>query len=663
MTRRPGWLAALLVLTASASLLLTASAEAVSSPEQQQLVSAYAPELMFREQTKDSNCETTEEQFNPATTVNTVLGNPEVRLIHYVNGKDVPIKRAPTAADIAGLGDDYYLDLPGDPLSVKCPVRGSYAKDFQALRNAGKAPAITYAHIAQEPGYSGLVVQYFFFYYFNQFNDLHEGDWEGMQIAFDADTPAEALAQGPSEIALFQHAGGERADWDDNKVQKDGNHPIVYPAAGSHATFYDDAIYIENGQNGSGVGCDNTSSPLVRSDPRPIIVPTAAAPGSKFEWLSYLGHWGQREKGFNIGPQGPTTKRQWLQPFSWMDGVRQDSPRLPGGTILGPAPATAFCGAVAAASEFINLEAKTTLGAIGLALALLLLIVGPPFLTRWRPVDLSKLRHRWALGQLLRGARQLYGRHWRTMLLFALLGFLILGAIQGLSDLFVQITGSENFTVGIHPGGLDFKYDGSIAGIADPIGSAIVSGAVVAFMRLLVAGEELGLRSSYRAMYARLWRVVAGQLLATILLALMIITVIGIPFAAYFYIAWQFIQQEILFENRSIREAFRGSSALVRGRWWRTLRVAGVLALLSLIAGPVLGFFLIFANLSPILVNVIGSAVFALLIPYVAIGRTLLYFDLCASKAEEEAAGEPKRRRLRLPRSRPRPVAGGADAG
>ena len=376
--RRPGWLAAFLILTASASLMFTASAVAATSPEQQKLVAAYAPHLMLREQTDDGNCDTKEEQYNPPTSVGVVLDNPAVKLVHHTGGKDVTIRRGPTAAQIAGLGDDYYLDLPGDPLNVKCPVKGSYPKDFQALRNEGKAPPVAYAHIATEPGYTGLVVQYFFFYYFNQFNDVHEGDWEGMQISFDADTPAEALVQGPSQIALFQHAGGERANWDDTKVQKDGTHPIVYPAAGSHATFYDSAIYIQNGSHGSGVGCDNTSAPHVESDPSPVIVPTAAAPGSRFQWLSFLGHWGQREKGFNNGPQGPTTKRQWLRPFTWMNGIRQDSPRLPGGTILGPAPATAFCGAVAVASEFINLEAKTTSGAIGLALALLLLIVGLP---------------------------------------------------------------------------------------------------------------------------------------------------------------------------------------------------------------------------------------------------------------------------------------------
>ena len=97
-----------------------------------------------------------------------------------------------------------------------------------------------------------------------------------------------------------------------------------------------------------------------------MVIPTAAAPGSEFQWLSFLGHWGQREKGFNNGPQGPTTKKQWLRPFTWMDGIRQASPRLPGGAILGPAAATAFCGAIEGVSEFINLEAKSTIGAIGL---------------------------------------------------------------------------------------------------------------------------------------------------------------------------------------------------------------------------------------------------------------------------------------------------------
>jgi hypothetical protein len=632
--------------------MLTATAVAAVSPDQQELVAAYAPHLMLREQTKGDNCNTREEQYNPPTTVDVALGNPAVRLIHYVNGEDVPIERAPTAADVDGLGDDYYLDLPGDPLAVRCPDKGSYAKDFQALRNDEKAPAVTYAHIATEPGYSGLVVQYWFFYYFNQFNDVHEGDWEGMQISFDADTPAEALTQGPSQVALFQHAGGERADWDDAKVQKDGTHPIVYPAAGSHATFYDNAIYIQNGSHGSGVGCDVTQEPNIRSDPRPVLIPTAAAPGSEFQWLTYLGHWGQREKGFNNGPQGPTTKKQWLRPFTWMDGIRQDSPRLPGGAILGPAASTAFCGAIEGVSEFINLEAKTTIGAILLGVALLLLIVVPPLFTRWRPVDIATLRHEWAVGQLLRGARQLYGRHWRTMLAIALTGFVILGLIQGAQYVFTQLAGSGD--IRIHPFGLTLEFNGSFDALAYPIGSALVSGAVVAFVHQREQGKEGGVREDYKEIWGKLWRVVGAQLLVWFFLALMFFTVIGIPFALYFYVAWQFVQQEILFEDRSIRESLRGSHARVRGHWWRTVAVTAILAAIGVVIGPVLGFFLIFLNLSAVVVNLIGSVIYALVFPYVALGRTLLYLDLRAREDAERAAGLSRRHWF----SRARPAAG-----
>ena len=119
-------------------------------------------------------------------------------------------------------------------------------------------------------------------------------------------------------------------------MQKEGTHPIVYPAAGSHATFYDSAVYIQNGQHGSGVGCDNTTEPLRELRPR-----AGAAAGSRtrtgpFQWLSYRGRWGEREKGFNNGPTGPVTKTVWREPFAWMAKQRSTSPRLPGGSIVGP---------------------------------------------------------------------------------------------------------------------------------------------------------------------------------------------------------------------------------------------------------------------------------------------------------------------------------------
>jgi hypothetical protein len=643
--RRLGCFAACLVLTASASLLLTADAGAKATAAQQELASKFSPVLWVRQPTSH-HCDNSREQYSPPTTVDTMLGNPRVQLIHYVGGRDVVVKKGPTAADVAGLGEDYYLNLPGDPLGDTC----QFAQDFAKLKADGRAPAITYAHIAVQPG-RGLALQYWFFFYNNDFNDVHEGDWEGMQILFDgASTAAQALAQGPSQIALFQHAGGERADWGDSKVQKEGDHPEVYSSVGGHSTYYDSTIYISNGSHGSGVGCDNTSPPVVPTHPRPIVIPSAGPPGSKFQWLSFHGHWGQREKGFNNGPTGPATKRVWKSPFTWTDGVRQTSPRLPGGTLMGPAVSTAFCGAISGISKFINLEAKSTVGAIGLIAVLLLLIVVPIFLTRWRPVDISSLRHEWRVGQLLRGARQLYGRHWRTVLAIAAAGFVIIAAINGAQYLIKQLAG--NGDIQLHPFGLTLEFNGSFDYIANPIGDAFLSGAIIAMVRLREEGRDPGIVACYQTVLPRLWRVVGAQLLVDVFLMLMVLTVVGIPFAAYFFVAWQFVQQEILFEDRPIRDSLRASHELVRGHWWRALLVTAILALIRIVTGPVLGLFLIFLNLSALQVNLIGSVVFALLVPYVALGRTLLYLDLRAREEAEDRAGLV--RRHWFSRARPR---------
>ncbi len=83
------------------------------------------------------------------------------------------------------------------------------------------------------------------------------------------------------------------------------------------------------------------------------------------------------------------------------------------------------------------------------------------------------------------------------------------------------------------------------------------------------------------------------------------------------------------------------------------MRVAGVLWLLSIVAGPILGFALIFTAFPLFWINILGSVVFALFIPYVAVGQTLLYFDLQV-RAEEEPV--PKRRLLRRLRRRRRPA-------
>jgi hypothetical protein len=623
-------LAALFLFHLPATAGATTPGEAAAS----KLAARYAPITMLREE-QDPPCEKTAEQYQP-TSVGSVLGNPTVTLTHedLATGKLEEVEKAPTADDIAGLPGGYYLDLEGKALGDTCV----YARAFRKLLEEGKAPAVDYAHIAREPNHSGFVLQYWFFWYFNQFNDLHEGDWEGMQLSFEAETTTAALREEPHEVILFQHAGGERASWEDPKVQKEGTHPIVYPAAGSHATFYDSAVYIQNGQHGSGVGCDNTTEPLRELRPRAILMPETAPQSGPFEWLTYDGRWGEREKGFNNGPTGPQTKTVWREPFAWMAEQRTSSPRLPAGSIAGPQITGAFCGAVASASDLINLEAKSkpaAIATIAVAVALLILLV---CLTRWRPVDLTELRAKRAFGQLIRAARQLYGRHWTVLVPVALAGLAIVGATNLLARL---LAGNQSVDHAAGRSGANLALADLVESIARPIAMAVVAAIVIVFVRQLVAGEGAGFRAAWRGMSKRFWRVVGAQLLATLGVALLALTVVGIPFALWKLVGWAFAQQEVLFTDKSIRESLRGSSELVRGRWWRAVRVVVFLTVLSLVTGPVFTLALIFTPLPFLAINLLGALIFALMIPYVALGETLLYFDLQARSETEPA--KPRR--------------------
>jgi hypothetical protein len=611
-----------------------AATAAANEGAAQRLAETYAPIAMLREE-QEPPCETSAEQYQP-TSVDTVLGNPSVTLTHddLQTGQLEELKKAATANDIAGLPDGYYLDLEGEALGDTCV----YARAFERLLAEGKAPAIVYAHIAREPNHPGFTLQYWFFWYFNQFNDLHEGDWEGMQLSFEAETTAEALHEEPSEIILFQHAGGERAGWNDSKVQKQGTHPIVYPAAGSHATFYDSAVYIQNGQRGSGVGCDNTTEPLRELRPQPLLLPEAASESGPFKWLSYDGRWGEKEKGFNNGPTGPPTKTVWKEPFAWMAEQRTTSPRLPGGSIAGPQITGVFCDVVAEVSDFINLEAKSRPLAIGTLVVLAVLIALFVGLTRWRPVDLAQLRARRSFGQLIRTARQLYGRHWRVLVVIALAGLVI---VAGTNLLATLLAGGSSADEATGRSGVNLALADLVESIARPIALAVVAAIVVIFMRLLVESQSAGFRACWRGMRERFWRIVASLLLATLGIFLMAITVIGLPFAIWKLVGWSFVGQEVLFTDKSLRESFRGSSELVRGRWWHAVRVVVFLVAILFVAGPVLTLGLIFTPLPFLLINLLGALIFSLLIPYAAIGQTLLYFDLQA-RAETEP-GKPRR--------------------
>lgn len=225
------------------------------------------------------------------------------------------------------------------------------------------------------------------------------------------------------------------------------------------------------------------------------------------------------------------------------------------------------------------------------------------------------------------------------MVLVGLTSIPILAAVYGLERAAVAVTGDTGAGTWIRDA-------------ANPLGYAVVAAIAIAYLRDLELGEGASYASAFRDMLQRFRRVVLGQILNAILVLLIALTIIGIPFAIWKYVEWQFVQQEIMFKDKGMRAAFHGSTRLVRGNWWRTVRVAVILWLISTVTGPALGFALIFTPLPLVWANIVGTIVFALLVPYVAIGRTLLFWDL--SVRHQEAATEEKPRRWWAPWRRTR---------
>ena len=64
------------------------------------------------------------------------------------------------------------------------------------------------------------------FYVFNDWNNLHEGDWEMIQLNFHSGTAAGALATTPYEVGYSQHEGAEGSSWTDPRNSTRWTAPI-----------------------------------------------------------------------------------------------------------------------------------------------------------------------------------------------------------------------------------------------------------------------------------------------------------------------------------------------------------------------------------------------------------------------------------------------------
>ena len=251
-------------------------------------------------------------------------------------------RRAPRALERVRSGEDRPgRRRPRGPLRVPPRLPGQRARP--RLRRTSCGPAAspraasrpstrTSSASPRTPG--KLALQYWFFYPFNDFNNTHEGDWEMIQLVFDADDAragARDASRPRSGTARTRAPSGPTGD-DEKLDLVDGTHPgrLSRPPARTRTSSPRRSTSAARPRRASAA---TTPAARTASSGRAskTIPSDAAAAGDAFPWITFEGRWGELQKAFFNGPTGPNLKTQWTTPIEWSEGWRDRSYAVPTG--------------------------------------------------------------------------------------------------------------------------------------------------------------------------------------------------------------------------------------------------------------------------------------------------------------------------------------------
>jgi hypothetical protein len=600
--------------------LVLAPAAGATLADEQALAERYAPVVRLVLHAQDCG---SGRSYVPID-VDTLLDEPTVAL-RGPWGRDL-VKIAPTASDLTGARYEYHLDFPGNALDPGC----DYERWSQHV-TAGSKPTV-YAHVATDSAYPGkLSLQYWFYYVFNDWNNTHEGDWEMIQLVFDAGDAREALATTPEAIGYSQHEGAERASWDDDKLSiEGGTHPVVHPAGGSHANFYGEALYLGSSAS-EGVGCDDTSGPTF--DVRPVVktIPSdPAAARDAFPWIEFGGRWGELQKAFFNGPTGPNLKSQWTEPIRWSEEDWRDrSIAVPGGGALGTGATDFFCGAVAAGSNALRRSLDNPLPWLVALAVLVALIVFALTRTSWRPVAPLRLARRRAWGQILSASARMYVGRFRLFVGIGLLALPVSVVVTVLQGILLRASSVLGVDVEGESGGILLYAVVAIGTALTLFGLGLVMAATARALVELDSDRRVSPLRAYRLAFDSVRSLLLALVIASLTVAVCLTTVLLVPIAIWLAVRWALIAPVVELEGRSARAALHRSAQLVRHGWLKVASLAVVGGALTLAAGPLVGALLILvSNVQLAWLNLISGLVYVLAMPFVALATVYVYFDM-----------------------------------
>ena len=259
------------------------------------------------------------------------------RSVFFRETEDTTISESPTTLTVTSnegsrevTGGDLYLDLSPDIRSHN--ASGDFAAWYRTY--AGEYEYSVYGRIVEDA--EATVIQYWFFYPFNDWENKHEGDWEVVMLQFPNNSRSEIAAGDISPSAILgysQHLDGtkirlEGAETIDGRV-------VVYVALGSHANYFRECGVGYNQR--LHLGLDRVSATGTTLVPKgsPSTgeqVTYVVRDISLEEWIQFGGKWGEYgPKTFgDDGPAGPAFSgagARWDRPSRWLADLDWDADR------------------------------------------------------------------------------------------------------------------------------------------------------------------------------------------------------------------------------------------------------------------------------------------------------------------------------------------------
>ena len=112
------------------------------------------------------------------------------------------------------------------------------------------------------------------------------------------------------------------------------------------------------------------------------------------------------------------------------------------------------------------------------------------------------------------------------------------------------------------------------------------------------------------------------------MVALLGVTVIGVPIAIWLWVRWEFVSQATVLDDDLPRTALATTSAAVKDRWLQVALIGEGLLILATAPGVLVGLaVLVLWNFPVEMTNVVSSLFYAVLLPLVIIGKSLVYRD------------------------------------